>query len=103
MPAKLPMFNVIVNAAGVSIAKVPPASPNYAKASEGMILRDRDAILRFNELNARRKRLTGCFSFQHLDTARTFAMLCLEDRQQGMADNIDRVLAYDGSGPSSNG
>lgn len=103
MPAKLTLYNVTVNAGGVAIQKLAAASPGYAKAKEKMILRDRDAILRFNELNASRKRLTGSYSFQHLDSARTFAMLCLEDRQQRLADNIDRVLAYDGDGPSSDG
>ena len=103
MTENLPLFSVTVNAAGVSIAKVTPASPDYAKAREGMILRDRDAIKHFNKKRALRRGPRGTHSFQHLDVARTFAMLCLEDVQQGVADNIDRVLAYDGSGPSSDG
>lgn len=94
MTKKLPLFNVTVKASGVRIEKVLPANSDYAKASQNMILRHRDAIVHFKNKSASSRRFTGTYSFQHIDTARTFAMLYLERMQQDVEDNIDRILAY---------
>lgn len=100
MSKQQPLFQVIVRAQGVSIEKLAASSPGYAKAVKGAVLRDRDAILLFKRISAGKRR-GGTYSFQHLDAARTFAMLQLENRSQDIADNIDRVLAYDGGSASS--
>lgn len=100
MTKQQPLFQVIVNAKGVSIEKLTASSPSYAKAAKDAVLRDRDAILLFNRISAG-KRPGGTYSFQHLDAARTFAMLHLENRNQAVADNIDQILAYDGASAGS--
>ena len=96
-----PIFNVIIDAKGVTLEKIKPGRPGYAKAGKGLILRQRDAIERFQELKSARGGFRGTHSFQFLDTAKTFAMLCLRVTEHQIRDNRDRVEAYDGSCKSS--
>ena len=98
-----PIFNVIVNAKGVTVEKMKPGRPGYRKASKHVILRQRDAIERYQKLKAAGGRVDGIYSFQFPDTAKTFAMLRLESMEHEIQDNLDRVQAYDGSAKSSSG
>ncbi len=96
-----PIFNVIINAKGVTVEKIKPGRPGYRKASKRVILRQRDAIERYQKLKAAGDGFNGVYSFQFLDTAKTFAMLRLEAMEQEIQDNLDRVQAYDGIAKSS--
>ena len=101
MSDNAPIFNVIINAKGVTVEKIKPGRSGYRKASKGVILRQRDAIERYQKLKAAGGRFDGIYSFQFLDTAKTFAMLRLEGLEQEIQDNLDRVQAYDGTAKSS--
>jgi hypothetical protein len=96
-----PIFNVIIDAKGVALKKIKPGRPGYRKASKGVILRQRDAIERYQKLKAAGGRSHGTYSFQFLDTAKTFAMLHLRAREHEILDNLDQVQAYDGTAKSS--
>jgi hypothetical protein len=96
-----PIYNVIIDAKGVALEKVEPGRPNYRKASKSVILRQRDAIERYQQLKAAGDGFYGTYSFQFLDTAKTFAMLSLRLMEHEIQDNLDRVQAYDGSARSS--
>ena len=61
-----------------------------------MILRQRDAIERHQKLTASGDGLYGTYSFQFLDTAKTFAMLRLRAMDDAIQDNLDQLQAYDG-------
>lgn len=91
------IFNVIIDAKGVALEKIDPGRPGYRKASKGMILRQRDAIERYQQLKAAGDGFHGTYSFQFLDTAKTFAMLLLRAMDHEIQDNLDRVQAYEGT------
>jgi hypothetical protein len=92
-----PIFNVIIDAKGVALEKIKPGRPGYRKASEGVVLRQRDAIELFQKLKAAGNDFLGIHSFQFLDTAKTFAMLCLRMMEHGIQDNLDQIQTYDGA------
>ena len=92
-----PIFQVTVDAQGVVLEKLKRKQAGYRRARKGAILRQRDAIELFRKLKSARKGLSGTYAFHFLDTARTFAVLRLQARQGELEDNLDRVLAYDGS------
>jgi hypothetical protein len=96
-----PIFNVIIDAKGVTLEKIEPGRPGYRKASKGVILRQRDAIERYQNLKAAGDSFHGTYSFQFLDTAKTFAMLRLRAMEHETQDNLDQVQAYDGAAKSS--
>ena len=99
----LPMFNVIIDANGVTLRKIEPGRPSYREAKKKMILRERDAIERFQSLKAAGNGFDGVHSFQFFEAAKTFAMLCLQAMEQEIQDNLDRVQACDGTTDSSGG
>ncbi|OGA10326.1 MAG: hypothetical protein A3H33_00260 [Betaproteobacteria bacterium RIFCSPLOWO2_02_FULL_65_20] len=101
MTDKSPIFNVIIDAKGVALEKIEPGRPGYRKASKGVILRQRDAIERYQKLKASGDSFHGTHSFQFLDTAKTFAMLRLRAMEHEIQDNLDQVQAYDGAAKSS--
>lgn len=101
MTDNTPIFNVIIDAKGVVLEKVEPGRPGYRKASKGVILRQRDAIERYQKLKAAGENFYGTHSFQFLDTAKTFAMLRLRTIEHEIQDNLDQVQAYDGAAKSS--
>ena len=101
MTDKSPIFNVIIDAKGVALEKIEPGRPGYRKASKGVILRQRDAIERYQKLKASGDSFHGTHSFQFLDTAKTFAMLRLRAMEHELQDNLDQVQAYDGAAKSS--
>ena len=103
MSDKAPIFNVIIDAKGVTLRKIEPGQPGYRKASKNAILRERDAIERYCKLKAAGASFDGTYSFRFLDTAKTFAMLRLEAMEHEIQDNLDRVQAYDGTTKSSGG
>jgi hypothetical protein len=94
---KAPIFNVIIDAKGVTLRRIEPGSPGYRKFSKEVILRQRDAIERYRNLKAAGAGFDGTYSFQFLDTAKTFAMLRLEALEHEVLDNLDRIQAYDGT------
>ena len=98
-----PIFQVTVDAEGVVLQKLKRKHPGYRKARKAAVLRQRDAIELFRKLKSARKGFNGTYAFHFLDTARTFAMLRLQARQGELQDNLDRVLAYDGSAKRSTG
>ncbi len=97
MTDKAPIFNVIVDAKDVTLRRIEPGRPGYRKAGKNVILRERDAIERYRNLKAAGDGFDGIYSFQFLDTAKTFAMLRLEAMEHEVQDNLDRVQAYDGT------
>ena len=97
MAASEPIFSVIIDAKGVTLEKIKPGRPGYGKASKGLILRQRDAIERYQKLKGAGGRFPGTYSFLFLDTAKTFAMLRLRAMDNEIQDNLDRVQAYDGT------
>ena len=101
MTDKSPIFNVIIDAKSVALEKIKPGRPGYRKASKGVILRQRDAIERYQKLKASGDSFHGTHSFQFLDTAKTFAMLRLRAMEHELQDNLDQVQAYDGAAKSS--
>jgi hypothetical protein len=98
-----PIFNVIAHAKGVVLVKVKRGRPGYRKARKRAILRQRDSIELFRKLKKAGKGFIGIYAFHHLETARTFAMLHLQARLREVQDNLDQVLAYDGSTKQSDG
>lgn len=90
-----PIFNVIIDAKGVALRKIEPGRAGYRKASKGVILRQRDAIERYQKLKAAGDSFDGTYSFKFLDTAKTFAMLRLRAMDHEIQDNLDRVQAFD--------
>jgi hypothetical protein len=92
---RAPIFNVIIDAKSVSLQKIEPGHAGYRKASKSIILRQRDAIERYQKLKASADGFLGTHSFQFLDTAKTFAMLYLRALDHEIQDNLDRVLAFD--------
>ena len=101
MTDSAPIYNVIIDAKSVVLEKIEPGRPGYKKASKGAILRQRDAIERHQKLKAAGDGAYGTYSFQFLDTAKTFALLRLRAMDNEIQDNLDRVQAYDGSVKSS--
>lgn len=97
MTDRAPIFNVIIDAKGVALEKIEPGRPGYRKASKDLILRQRDAIERYQKLKAASDSFHGSHSFQFLDTAKTFAMLRLRSMEHGIQDNLDRIQDYDGA------
>jgi len=91
-----PIFKVIVDSKGVALEKIKRGRHGFRKARKSAILRQRDAIELFRKMRKSRKGVAGSYTFQFLDTARTFAMLQLQARQSALQDNLDRVLAYEG-------
>jgi hypothetical protein len=94
---KAPIYKVIIDAKGVNLEKIEPGRPAYRKASKDMILRQRDAIELFQKLKESTDGFHGTYSFQFLDTAKTFAMLRLRAMELDVQDNLDRIQSYDGS------
>ena len=97
MTDKTPIFSVTIDAKGVALQKIEPGSPAYRKAGKDVILRQRDAIERYRTLKAAGNGFSGIYSFNFLDTAKTFAMLRLQAMETDIQNNLDRVLAYDGT------
>ena len=97
MTDNAPIFNVIIDAKGVALEKIEPGRPGYRKAAKNVILRQRDAIERYRGLKAAGKSFDGVYSFQFIDTAKTFAMLRLVAMEHAIQDNLDRVQTYDGT------
>ncbi len=93
-----PIFSVTVDAKGVALEKIKPGQRRYSKASKKIILRQRDALELHRKLRASDKGTDGVYTFQFLDTARTFALLQLHAMDHAIQDNMDRVLAFDGNG-----
>ncbi len=98
-----PIFKVIVGEKGVVLEKVKRKQSEYRKAKKRAIIRQRDAIELFRKLKSAGKGLDGTYTFHFLETARTFAMLRLQARESEIQDNLDRILAYDGSSKRSGG
>jgi len=92
-----PIFRVNVGAKGVVLEKIKRKRAEYRKARKRAILRQRDAIELFRKLKNGGKGFDGYRDFNFLETARTFAMLCLQAKESRIQDNLDRILAYDGS------
>ena len=103
MTDRAPIFKVVVDSKGVALEKIKRRQSGYRKARKNAILRQRDAIELFRKLKATRRRLNGRYAFHFLATARTFAMLHLQAKEREIQDNLDRVLAYDGSAKQSGG
>ena len=102
MTEPAPIFNVIIDAKGVALQRIEPGRPGYRKASKDVILRQRDAIERYQKLRtAGGDSFHGTHSFQFLDTAKTFAILRLRAMEHEIQDNLDRVQAYNGPVKSS--
>lgn len=101
MTHRAPIFKVVVDSKGVALEKIKQGRPDYRKARKGAILRQRDAIELFRKLKTVRKGFNGSYTFHFLDTARTFAMLHLQAKEREIQENLDRVLAYDGSAKQS--
>ena len=97
MTDKTPIFKVTIDAKGVNLEKIEPGRPGYRKASKNVILRQRDAIELYQKLQASPDGFQGAYSFQFLDTARTFAMLRLRAAEHEVQDNLDRIQAYNAS------
>lgn len=97
MTDNAPIFNVIIDAKGVALEKIKPGRPGYRKAKKDLILRQRDAIELYQKLKGAGDRVDGVYSFQFLDTAKTFAMLRLVAMEHEIHDNLDRIQAYDGT------
>ena len=92
-----PIFKVTIGARGVVLEKVKHKRSDYQKMKKRAILRQRDAIELFRKLKLSAKGFDGTYAFNFLETARTFAMLRLRAKESEVQDNLDRVLAYDGS------
>jgi len=90
------LFQVTVDAKGVSLEKLKRGKPGFRQAKKRAILRQRDAIELFQRIKKARAATAGRYSFHFLDTARTFALLQLQARQAALQENLDRILAYDG-------
>ena len=103
MSDRKPIFKVIVDAKGVALVKVKRGRPGYRRARKLAILRQRDAIELFRKLKKAGKGVVGTHTFNFLETARTFAMLRLQAKLREIQDNLDRVLAYDGSAKQNDG
>ena len=101
MDAHSAIFRVIVSAKGVVLEKIRRKHPGYRKARKHAILRQRDAIELFRKLKAAGKGFDGRYDFHFLETARTFSMLRLQAKEGEIQDNLDRIVAYDGSGKRS--
>jgi len=100
MSHKLPIYNVIIDGLGVTLQRLKPGHGRWRKARKKAVLRQRDAIERFQTLK-KTGRFDGVHSFHFLDSARTFALLRLGQLEGRIQDNLDQVLAYDGSEKSS--
>jgi hypothetical protein len=98
---KTPIYNVVIDAGGISLQRVDPGATGYRKARKNAVLRQRDAIERFQQQMKSGGSFSGVYSFQFLDTARTFAMLHLGALERTIHDNLDAIQAYDGSAKSS--
>ena len=92
-----PIFSVVIDAKGVNLEKIEPGRPSHRKASKDLILRQRDAIELFQKLKATGAGFHGTYSFQFIDTAKTFAMLYLRAMELAVQDNLDRIQSYDGT------
>ena len=97
------LFNVIVDAKGVTVERVKRGRPGYRKARKRAILRQRDAIELFRKLKKGRWGFAGTYAFNFLETAKSFAMLSLQAKLREIQDILDQVLAYDGSSKQSRG
>jgi len=100
---RAPIFKVIVDAKGVTLKRIKRGRPGYRKARKRAIIRQRDAIELFRKLKTAGKGFDGSYAFHFLETARTFAMLRLQAKERAIQDNLDQVLAYDGSTKQSGG
>ena len=101
MTARDPIFTVTINARRVALSRIKRGQPGFRKAKKSAVLRQRDAIELFRKLKANRRRFDGSYAFDFLDTAKTFAMLCLRAQASAIEDNLDAVLAYDGKSKRS--
>ena len=103
MTKRAPIFDVTVDAKGVILKRIKRGRPGYRKARKRAIIRQRDAIELFRKLKTAGKGFDGSYAFHFLETARTFAMLRLQAKEHEIQDNLDQVLAYDGSTKRSGG
>ncbi len=90
------LYNVIIDASGVALKQVEPGRPGYRKAAKNVILRQRDAIERYQQLKADAADFHGTYSFRFLETAKTFALLRLRMMEGEIQNNLDRILAVGG-------
>lgn len=97
------IFDVIIDAKGVTLQRIKRGRPGYRKSKKRAIIRQRDAIELFRKLKITGKGFDGRYAFQFLETARTFAMLRLQAKEREIQDNLDQVAAYDGSTKRSRG
>ena len=98
-----PIFDVIIDAKGVTVQRIKRGRPGYRKAKKRAIMRQRDAIELFRKLKITGRGFDGRYAFHFLETARTFAMLRLQAKEREIQDNFDQLLAYDGSTKRSGG
>jgi hypothetical protein len=98
-----PIFDVIIDAKSVTLKRIKRGRPGYRKAKKRAIIRQRDAIELFRKLKIAGKGFDGCYAFHFLETARTFAMLRMQAKEREIQDNLDQLLAYDGSTKRSSG
>ena len=103
MTKHVPIFDVTIDAKGVTVKRIKQGRPGYRKALKRAIIRQRDAIELFRKLKAAGKGFNGSYAFHFLETARTFAMLGLQAKESEIQDNLDRILLYDGSTKQSGG
>ncbi len=101
MAAASPIFNVIIDKKGITLKKIKSGRAGYDKAKKNVILRERDAIELFQNTKAAEKDIEGVYSFQFLETAKTFAMLHLKVKEDEVANNLDHIQAYNGTADSS--
>ncbi len=95
------IFKVNLGAQGATLVRIKRGRSGYRKAKKNAIMRQRDSIELFRKLKKAGKGFTGTHAFHFVETARTFAMLCLQARLRGLQDNMDQILAYDGSSKRS--
>ena len=103
MTKRDPIFDVIIDAKSVTLKRIKRGRPGYRKAKKRAIIRQRDAIELFRKLKVAGRGFDGRYAFQFLETARTFAMLRLQAKEREIQDNLDQLLAYDGSTKRSSG
>lgn len=101
MTARNSIYTVSITARRVAVTRVKRGQPGFRKAKKSAVMRQRDAIELFRKLKANRRRFDGSYGFDFLDTAKTFAMLCLRAQASAIEDDLDAVLAYDGKAKQS--
>ncbi len=94
--AKSSVYQVVIKDLEVSIKKIGPSAKAYKKASEKVILRERDAIERYRDATKKGLPANGSWHFASLENAKSFALLQLKTIEQSVEDNLDRIQGYEG-------